>query len=384
MTITSKLHDEAMSLAEDAWVKRHEGDFVAYRKAIRVAYEKERAAAESVAGEVDFEPTRSVLLRSAASLALECGETREAERLVSIALTGNPPNEIAEELRDINEQVGLQRHLDTRGIVLHPNQVQVALVGNAVGFGVAESGVFLERVRGLESLIFRTAERRAKRPFRERGRRAGQLAREVELFVVAPRPGSFTVSLQLGRHAQLGLEGFGFAEEVIQEFLDCMQLFQVGDKKKLEEQIADEAYLANFVALARNISPDGDSIRSVAFSAGGRFRGREVLLTRPRHEAIAVPPSVRLVPPVENVAIQGVLKFADAMKENENEIGLVDATSHRYRVFVPPGLMDDIVRPLWDCEVYVLGSKRGNAIYLTEIQPVPALPPPSEGKDPNK
>ena len=46
------------------------------------------------------------------------------------------------------------------------------------------------------------------------------------------------------------------------------------------------------------------------------------------------------------------------MKENENEIGLVDAKSHRYRILVPPGLMDDIVIPLWDCEVYVLGSKK--------------------------
>ena len=86
MTTTSKLHDEAMSLADDAWVKRYEGDFAAYKEVIRAAYEKERAAAESITREVDFEPTRSVLLRSAASLALECGETREAERLVSVAL----------------------------------------------------------------------------------------------------------------------------------------------------------------------------------------------------------------------------------------------------------------------------------------------------------
>ena len=48
---------------------------------------------------------RSVLHRSAASLALECGALREAERLIAAALSGDPPDEIAEELRDLLEQV---------------------------------------------------------------------------------------------------------------------------------------------------------------------------------------------------------------------------------------------------------------------------------------
>jgi hypothetical protein len=45
------------------------------------------------------------LHRSAAALALECGVLREAERLIAAALSGDPPNEIAEELRDLLEQV---------------------------------------------------------------------------------------------------------------------------------------------------------------------------------------------------------------------------------------------------------------------------------------
>jgi hypothetical protein len=36
---------------------------------------------------------------------MECGEAREAERLIAIALSGNPPGEIAEELRDLWQQV---------------------------------------------------------------------------------------------------------------------------------------------------------------------------------------------------------------------------------------------------------------------------------------
>jgi hypothetical protein len=377
MKDAAALHRDAMDIADDAWVRRQEGDFVGYTERIKGAYQAERTAAEMMLSAGAAEPTRSVLLRSAASLALECGETRQAEKLVSIALAGDPPPEIAEELRDIVEQVGLHRHLDTRGMVLHPNQIQVALSGNSVGFGVAESGVFIQRVRDLESLFFRTAERWVKKPFRERGRRNTQISKEMELFVVAPRPGSFTVSLQVGRQEQLGFEGFGFAEGVIGELLDCLSLFQSGSSRELEARIADEAYLLNFVGLARNIAPDGDAVKAVAFSTGGPRKDRELLLTRPRHTVQLVPKTV--IGTVTSVSVQGILKLADAT-ESRHEIGLIDSNARKHRVVVPEGMMDDIVRPLWDVEVKVTGEKRGSAIYLNDIRPIGYLTGPSESK----
>lgn len=73
------------------------------------ALEHERRAAIAVAAELTAEPTRSVLHRSAVSLAIDCGELREAERLICTALAGNPPEEIAEELRDLLESIYTQR-----------------------------------------------------------------------------------------------------------------------------------------------------------------------------------------------------------------------------------------------------------------------------------
>jgi len=53
------------------------------------------------APDLALEPTRSVLHRSAAALAWQCGEYREAERLITTALSGAPPEVIADELRDL-------------------------------------------------------------------------------------------------------------------------------------------------------------------------------------------------------------------------------------------------------------------------------------------
>ncbi len=96
-----KLHREAMEFADQAETARR-------RKApndavmlFRKAFERERAAAVLFVNDFDAEPTRSVLLRSAASLALDCQEYREAERLIAAALWGNPPEELYDELHEL-------------------------------------------------------------------------------------------------------------------------------------------------------------------------------------------------------------------------------------------------------------------------------------------
>lgn len=101
----SDLHERAMELAEVALVAKRQGDSANSRRLFEEALDNERRAAEIVIPDLAAEPTRSVLLRSAASLAVECGEWREAERLIAVALSGDPPVEIAEELRDLLEQV---------------------------------------------------------------------------------------------------------------------------------------------------------------------------------------------------------------------------------------------------------------------------------------
>lgn len=95
------LHREAMELVDQAVLARQREDSETVLSLSRAAFTKERAAADLVANHFDLEPTRSVLHRSAAVLAIECHELRDAERLIGRALAGNPPDDIADELRDL-------------------------------------------------------------------------------------------------------------------------------------------------------------------------------------------------------------------------------------------------------------------------------------------
>lgn len=97
------LHNDAMDLAL-------KGDNVSSNKEeanhyYAMAFEKEQEAALLADFMQNPEPGLSILYRSAASLALQCGKLREAERLVAKALSGNPPSEIAIELRDLLRQI---------------------------------------------------------------------------------------------------------------------------------------------------------------------------------------------------------------------------------------------------------------------------------------
>jgi len=100
-----KLHDEAMNLAELAAVAKVKGNLERVNSLLHQAYEYEVKAAKLLIDVSSLEPTRSVLLRSAASLAIDCNELAEAEKLIALGLSGNPPPELAEELRNLREWV---------------------------------------------------------------------------------------------------------------------------------------------------------------------------------------------------------------------------------------------------------------------------------------
>ena len=84
-------HRQAMEQTDLALAARHHGDEALALRHFRKAYELEAEAAAAYATRLDAEPTRSVLFRSAATLALDCGLLPEAEKLVCTALIGSPP-----------------------------------------------------------------------------------------------------------------------------------------------------------------------------------------------------------------------------------------------------------------------------------------------------
>ena len=101
-----ELHNKAMALADQADAARRRRDPVRASEYLRAALTCEREAALRLHALPDAPPAAlALLVPSAASLAFELGDAREAERLIARALSGDPPPTLAEELRELWERV---------------------------------------------------------------------------------------------------------------------------------------------------------------------------------------------------------------------------------------------------------------------------------------
>ena len=132
--------------------------------------------------------------------------------------------------------------------------------------------------------------------------------------------------------------------------------------------------LRSFVGLAKRIAPDGEQIRQVGFTAMTNGKERFVGMTTPASE-LPIPP-VGQSPQVDSepVEVRGRLRYADATSDDSNQIKIVDRHRKQHNVAVPEGMMNDIVRPLWDLEVKITGARkrkgRSSVIVLEDIWPV--------------
>ncbi len=362
-----QLHNQAMDLAERAFVAKHEGHPERFLHLSREAFVLEAQAAGLVAGNLEAEPTRSVLHRSAATLAFDCGEFREAERLVSVALGGNPPVDIAEELRDLLEQVYFARHLAVRQVQLQDGQIQLSLTGSEVGLGITLMDILLERLQDIERIIYRTVERLMRKEFRERGSAQQAIQEGYKLYALVPRLGSFAMTLQLGR--QMTLPGLDLSVTVVEDVVDNFTLLNTGQEDALQARINDPAYYRNFLALAKRIAPDGEKVRMVGLTTTNNGIDHGVAINRPRHTITGVPgQSLVLDNPSKVKIIIGRLRHADETSST-NVIKLVDENNKKHPIIVPEGMMNDIVRPLWGELVQVTGIQQGKRLQLNDIVP---------------
>ncbi len=366
MSETNDLHNKAMDLAELALVERLRGNVEGEVDLSRQALRFERAAIDELAEII--EPTFSVLHRSAGTLALRCHDYRLAEQIAAKALAEEPPDEIAEELRDLVEQANFQRHLELRGIELAPEEMQMILSGEDVGYGMVSSDEFVGRIGDASRLIGRIVERQRASPFAEQGPR--KTTREAfPLLVSVPRAASFAVTLRVGRRTgqlHLPIE----VQVVVDEFMDLMEMLNASDTHALEERIPEPSYLRNFLSLGKKIAPDGKRVQQVGFTVERGNKQRRVSVTKPAAEIplpSVVDSTVEHAISGKPVEVRGTLRFADATGQEANEIKIVTDDGKRRLVRVPEGMMNDIVRPMWDSKVIIKGLQGRRGIMLQDI-----------------
>ena len=372
MSTVRDLHNQAMDLVERAILERIRGNMDVNIQLHKEALELELAAiAEMDKYGETAEPTWSVLHRSAGWMAFNSKQFRQAEQIACKALAGEPHPEIAEELRDLWEQANSHRHLELRGVELALDEMQMSLSGGEVGWGFVGFNEFKVRVENALSLLGRIVERRAGKPYRDRGRVSAHIDERYRTYISAPRAGSFAVSVKLSSP----IEQLSFPEtldtpEIVDEFIHLVELVNDSQLKVIQKRIPDPAYQRNFFALAKKIAPDGKRISQVGFTVVRPGEQRSVAFTRPAADIKPVAITQKSEPdPAIPQPLVGMLLGADATRADGDRIKVVDDDRKTHELRVREGL-GDIVRPMWDTRVAVTWSHEGDSVFLEDIDPV--------------
>ncbi|MDM8519457.1 hypothetical protein QUF64_05365 [Anaerolineales bacterium HSG6] len=133
MSKVRQLHDEAMKLAQLALIARQKGQLKEAENIARQAYQYEQQAAQLIPIDEQSEPTRSILYRSAASLAYQCHEHAQAYKLIKEGLAGYPPPQIKQELQTLATEISAHqqapRSLTIEGVMDYAESRQHNVIG---------------------------------------------------------------------------------------------------------------------------------------------------------------------------------------------------------------------------------------------------------------
>ena len=360
-------HNEAMDTAFLADRARRSGDTERAAELFRHALELEMEAISQIS-----EPGGTgwaVLHRSAGWLALGCRRPDIAKGLAIRALAEEVDPGVGGELEQLLQQAFFDQHLHSNDITIEDGEVSLKLVGRLVSAGFTLLSEFDIRASSFQTMIYRIAQRKLNLPYS--GGVPSEIRNSFQAFISAPQVGSFTVSLRIGyanqQRAFLGFLPFG---EVLNEFMDLMDMVSRADISEIEDRIPDAAYQRNFLGLAKKIAPDGDRISGVGFTTLNDGYMRNVSIKLPAR-ALPTPAVEAQGPGGESFDVSGVLRYADAgaRQQGLNQIKIVNEGEPSFDLVVPVGLMDDVVRPLWNAHVSarVTRRRRNRVLVLQEI-----------------
>jgi hypothetical protein len=372
MTTVRELHNRSAELAQLALVARHNGEADRAIHLARTAYQLEAEAADLVPEGRQSEPTRSVLFRSAASLAFQCRDYDAAIRLIAKALTGHPPAEVEDELRSLYEQVTFEQDLRKDKLTLTDSGLDVVLKGPAVGFGHIRFEEFMERMQLLKTIVDRWIQRKLGREYQSGGRVAA-IYRPYVPVIQAVRAGSFAVTIKFGVSENQQMTFLAEPTDVIDELVTGFALLNEGDLPALRELIPNAQYYVSFITLARQMAPDGERITSLTLSSPKQtigFTRKRSEVEVPKQETAAAPKAATEAVPqrlMRAIEVEGEIDLA--IGREENAVELTTDQGEVYRIRVGEGT-DDLVRTFWGRVVKVTGTTDGQIIYPTDFTPI--------------
>ncbi len=119
------IHEEAMKLAQQAFLAQKNGNDNDFIKLTEKSFILEKQAAMLLKDKIESEPNRSILFKSAAFLANDLKKYDECKNLIIYALLGEPEQGIKDELFDLFSEIS---EMNPKTMLLHAIQYNISIV----------------------------------------------------------------------------------------------------------------------------------------------------------------------------------------------------------------------------------------------------------------
>lgn len=372
MSTVRELHERAMEYAHLAMLARDHRESDTARNHAQTAFALELQAAQLVPHSDRAEPTRSILYRSAASLAYQSGNFNEAIRVIGLGISGNPPPKILADLLSLLDQVKFNLYLQSLDDSLSNDGLLLTIRGSAVGSGLILYPEFKRRFDNVILLINKTVQRLTHRRYNRGGRDRAEYNFFQKAIEIPAMQNSFAMTIRLvtpeDEQRQLNLLG-ATPESVIDEVVLGVDMINNNQEEQLQAHINDNQYYTHFVNTVKHMAPDGEKISQVGIASSRQG----ISLTRNRAQISSVVPARE--PESEparsytDLVVRGQLRYADDLTSGEHAMGLEQEGGNVIKIKPSEGF-DEILAQLWKSQIEVSGKFDGLFLYPEEITPL--------------
>lgn len=366
-------HSRSEALSIDAEAARRDGQPQRAEDLYREAATEETKAFDELSS--DKERTRGITAVSAVALWYKGRDYTTAERLAHQWLAAGQLPRFAEgQLRELLHVVWSAQGAERSGVRFVPGDVLVSVKGGHIIYGGAPLDLIIQKVEGIQAVLFRTVEMLLDRPLRRRGGPAADILSMFRPWLFQAPAGSyqFAVRVQEPEQRELWESARPKVERVTATFFRVLRASAGDPEHELPIVVPDTQYREAFLSLSRNLAPTGKTFERLEVRDAGAPREAVVsfaIETRKQLNAALrkAKPAQEAVPAGEQVLIQGVLR-AVHLDQDWLEISTADTPPSHIRVDEAGDVLDDVIGPMVNRRVVVTAVRRGLKHLYRDIE----------------
>ena len=365
-------HSLSEKLAVEAEVARRSGQPETAEELYRKAAAEEAAALDDIQG--DKARTRGVTAVSAVALWYKGRDYSVAERFAHQYLAaGHLPSFAIVQLRDLLNAIWTASAAAQAGITFVPGDVLVSVKGGQVIHGGAPLDLIIQKVEGIQSVLFRTVEMLLQRPIRRRGGPPSDVQSMFTPWLFQAPAGSYQFAVRMQEPPQKEFwEQRPRIQRVTETFFQVLQATANAPEEELSIVVQDKEYRDAFVSLARNLAPTGTTFDRLEVRDASTPSEPVVILGQGTRQTLNATLR-KMRPPIvqsdEQVVFKGVLRGLHLDKD-WLEVTTPDAPREgdHVRIHEANEVLDDVVGPMVNRRVIVTAVRRGNKYLYRDIE----------------